>query len=293
MKYDAIIIGGSYAGMAAALQLVRARRQVLIVDAGKPRNRFARHSHGFLGQDGVDPAVIAANAREQLLKYPSLSWHQGSAQGVTGEKEAFQVRTLSGESFESRRVLFAVGVQDHLPPIDGLQQRWGKHVFHCPYCHGYELNQGKLAVIATSEMSVHQAQMVAEWGEVTLLTNNVFAPSDALHAELQHHGITMETTPIQSLMNEADIALTDGSVLSFAGIFVGPKNQPASNIAETLGCELEETPFGSQIRSDSMKETSVPGTFACGDVARVPHSVSLAVGDGAWAGAAVHRSLIF
>lgn len=293
MKYDVIIIGGSYAGMAAALQLVRARRQVLIIDAGMRRNRFASHSHGFLGQDGVDPALIFEQSREQLLRYPSLQWHEGAAEKVHGEKEAFRVQTLSGDAFETRRVLFAVGVKDILPPIEGLQQRWGQHVFHCPYCHGYELNQGELAVIATSEMSAHQAQMVAEWGNVTFFTNNVFTPDEEIRADLHRRGVKIETTPIKRLVNHADIETEDGRVLSFAGIFVGPKNQPASDIAQTLGCKLEETVFGTQISSDSMKETSVPGAFACGDVARVPHSVSLAVGDGAWAGAAIHRSLIF
>lgn len=293
MKYDVIIIGGSYAGMAAALQLVRARRQVLIVDAGKRRNRFASHSHGFLGQDGVDPALIFENSREQLLRYPSLQWHQGTAENVHGEKDAFRVYTQSGDCFETRRVLFAVGVKDLLPQIEGLQQRWGQHVFHCPYCHGYELNQGELAVISTGKMAVHHAQMVAEWGRVTLFTNNMPEPGKDIRDELHQRGVTIEATPINRLVNDADIELADGRILHFAGIFIGPKNQPASDIAQSLGCELEDTPFGTQIRSDSMKETSVAGAFACGDVARVPHSVSLAVGDGAWAGATLHRSLIF
>ena len=293
MKYDVIIIGGSYAGMAAALQLVRARRQVLIIDAGQRRNRFASYSHGFLGQDGVDPALIFESSREQLLRYPSLRWHQGVAERVDGEKDAFKVRTHSGECFETRRILFAVGVKDILPPIDGLQQRWGQHVFHCPYCHGYELNQGELAVIATGEMSVHQAQVVAEWGHVTLFTNAVAEPAEEICADLHQRGVTIETTPISRLVNNADIELADGRILPFAGIFIGSINQPASDVAETFGRELEETSFGTQIRSDAMKETSVAGAFACGDAARVPHSVSLAVGDGAWAGAAIHRSLIF
>lgn len=293
MKYDVIIIGGSYAGMAAALQLVRARRQVLIIDAGERRNRFASHSHGFIGQDGVDPSVIFENARAQIMRYPTLRWQQGRAEKVTGEKESFQVQTLTGESFASRRILFATGVKDRLPEIDGLPQRWGQHVFHCPYCHGYELNQGHIAVIAAGNMAAHQAQMVAEWGSVTLFTNDAVELSVEVHADLRQRGIAVEATRIARLVNDADIELVDGRLLRFAGIFTAPRNQPATSIAQTLGCELEETPLGTQIRTDATKETSVPGAFACGDVARVPHSVSLAVGDGAWAGAAVHRSLIF
>lgn len=293
MKYDVIIIGGSYAGMAAALQLVRARRQVLIIDAGERRNRFASYSHGFLGQDGIAPEVIFEKSREQLMHYPSLQWFEGRAEKVTGEKEAFQVQTLAGDCFESRRILFATGVKDHLPEIDGLQQRWGQTVFHCPYCHGYELNLGNLAVIATGEMAAHQAQMVAEWGSVTLFTNNVVELNQEKEADLRQRGITVEAAPVKRLVNDADIELADGRILSFAGIFTAPRCLPATDIAKSLGCEMEETLFGIQIRSNDMKETTIPGAFACGDVARVPHSVSLAVGDGAWAGATVHRSLIF
>lgn len=293
MQQDVIIIGGSYAGMAAALQLLRARRRVLIIDEGLRRNRFASHSHGFLGQDGVDPAEIAATARKQLLAYPTLTWIDGRAESVSGKQDAFTVTTKDGATFEGRRLLFATGVKDGLPAIEGLAERWGQSAFHCPYCHGYELNEGEIAVIAASAMSIHQAQLIPEWGKVTFFTNGVVALDAEARADLANRGVTIEETPVRRIEGHADVALADGRRLPFAGLFVATRTTPASDIAERFGCEIEETPMGLQIKATAAKETTIPGAFACGDAARVPHSVSLAVGDGAWAGAQLHRSLVF
>lgn len=293
MQHDVIVVGGSYAGMAASLQLLRARRSVLIVDAGIRRNRFARHAHGFLGQDGVDPAEIVRTARAQLQAYPTLTWIEDTAEAVTGQKDAFAVMTAQGSRHEGRRILFATGVSDALPQIEGLAERWGTSVFHCPYCHGYELNQGRIGVIATGPMSVHQAQLIPEWGAVTFLTNGIVTLDDAVRADLVSRGVTIEEAPIRRLDGDADVVLADERRLAFVGLFTASRNAPSTPIAQTLGCALAETPFGTQVQTDDMKETSVPGAFACGDTARVPHSVSLAVADGAWAGATLHRSLVF
>ena len=293
MQHDVIVVGGSYAGMAASLQLLRARRSVLIVDAGIRRNRFARHAHGFLGQDGVDPAEIVRTARAQLQAYPTLTWIEDTAETVTGQKDAFAVMTAQGSRHEGRRILFATGVSDALPQIEGLAERWGTSVFHCPYCHGYELNQGRIGVIATGPMSVHQAQLIPEWGAVTFLTNGIVTLDDAVRADLVSRGVTIEEAPIRRLDGDADVVLADERRLAFVGLFTASRNAPSTPIAAGLGCNLAETPFGTQVQTDDMKETSVPGAFACGDTARVPHSVSLAVADGAWAGATLHRSLVF
>ncbi len=293
MQHDVIVIGGSYAGMAAALQLLRARRSVLVIDAGLRRNRFASHSHGFIGQDGVDPEAIALTARHQLEAYPTLTWIEGTATAAAGAKDQFIVTTENGEQYNGRRLLFATGVSDTLPAIDGLAERWGVSVFHCPYCHGYELNQGAIGVIATGPMSVHQAQLIPEWGKVTFFTNEVVTLTPAERSDLAARGVTIEETAIARLDGDADIILSDGRRLSFAGLFTATRTAPATPIAGTLGCALTETPMGIQIQTENTKETTVPGAFACGDVGRVPHSVSLAVGDGAWAGAQLHRSLVW
>jgi thioredoxin reductase len=291
--HDVAIIGGSYAGMAAALQLLRARKRVLVIDAGNRRNRMADHAHGYLTQDGVDPAEIARIAREQLQAYRTLDWRNATAERAAGSTDDFAVATSDGETHAARRLLFAIGVSDALPEIEGMEERWGKHVFHCPYCHGYELNQGRIGVIATSSMSQHQAALLTEWGDTTFFVNGAYEMSAEDRAHLVARGVTIESKPIVRLEGEADVRLNDGRVMNFAGLFTASRNAPSTAIAERLGCELEETPFGMQIRTDGGKATSVPGVFACGDVARAPHSLSLAVGDGAWAGANIHRSLVF
>lgn len=290
---DLIIIGGSYAGMAAALQLVRARRKVTVIDAGQRRNRFASHSHGFLGQDGVDPARIWASAQAQVMAYPTLTWIDGRAHAIGGARDDFHVETTDGQKITGRRILFANGVTDTLPDISGLADRWGKTVFHCPYCHGYELNAGKIGVIATGPMSLHQAQLLPEWGEVTFLTNGVIHLTDTERDDITQRGVEIDTTPISDITGDADVRLGDGRLLHFAGLFIATRVAPSSPLAEQLGCALMETPMGQQIATAESKETTVAGAFACGDTARVPHSVSLAVADGAWAGMQIHRSLVW
>lgn len=292
-NYDVIVIGGSYAGMAAALQLVRARRSVLVIDAGKRRNRAASHSHGFLSQDGADPAVIASTARTQLEAYPTLSWVDDLVVKASGSRDAFTVETSEGEAYGARRLLLATGVSDTLPEIEGLAERWGTSVFHCPYCHGYELDQGQIGVIAANPLSVHQAQLLPEWGSVTFLTNGVVELDEPTLQDLSKRGVTVEAARIDRIEGHADVVLTDGRRLGFAGLFTASKNAPSTPIAEELGCALAETPMGTQIQTSETKETNITGVFACGDAARVPHSVSLAVADGAWAGAQIHRSLVW
>lgn len=291
--YDVIVVGGSYSGMAAALQLVRARRSVLVIDAGKRRNRNAAHSHGFIGQDGVDPATIAATARAQLQRYPTLCWVDDLVVSASGNRDAFTVEVAGGEVFGARRLLLATGVSDTLPEVEGLAERWGTSVFHCPYCHGYELDQGEIGVIAASPMSVHQAQMLPEWGSVTFFTNGVLTLDEPALQDLAARGVAVETTCIARIEAHADVVLTDGRRVAFAGLFTAPRNAPSTSVAESLGCALADTPMGTQIHTSETKETSIAGAFACGDAARVPHSVSLAVADGAWAGAQIHRSLVW
>lgn len=279
--------------MAAGLQLLRARRSVLVIDEGQRRNRFASSSHGFLGQDGGDPAEMARLARRQLQTYPTLTWIDTAAVAINGGYDCFSVITDEAETFQARRILLATGVIDQLPQIEGVAERWGKTVFHCPYCHGYELDRGRIGVIATGVMSTHQAELLTDWGEVTLLTNAAIRLDDQARQALQARGVAIEETPMDRIDGVADVLLSDGRILSFAGLFVATRCEPAGPLATATGCALEETPMGLQILRDETMQTSVPGIFACGDVARVPHSVSLAVGDGAMAGMQVHRSLLW
>ncbi len=291
--FDAVIVGGSYAGQSAALQLARARRKVLVVDGGKRRNRFADESHGFLTQDGVDPGEIAARAREQLLKYPSVEWREGTAEEAAGVADAFSLR-VGGETVAARRLVLAMGVADELPPVPGLAERWGKSVFHCPYCHGYELNQGRIGVLGVVPMSMHHALMLPDWGPTTFFLNEAFDLDADQLAQLKARGVTLERTPVKRISGaRADIELADGRMVSLDGLFTATRTSVSSPVADQLGCAFEDGPLGAFIHTDMMKATSVPGVFACGDAARAAGTVAWAVGDGAMAGAATHRSLMF
>ncbi|WP_174802541.1 NAD(P)/FAD-dependent oxidoreductase [Martelella limonii] len=298
LVYDVIIIGGSYAGLSAALQLGRARQRVLIIDEGKRRNRFASHSHGFLTNDGAEPAEIAARARAEVLKYKTVGWLSAraeSAERVTPVEagELLFAVTVKEERHLARRLILATGLRDIMPEISGLSERWGKAVFHCPYCHGYELDQGMIGVIAGSALSMHHALMLPDWGPTTFFINDAFEPDRGQLESLSARGVTIERGSIAAITGHADIRLEDGRVLPFAGLFALARFELASPIAVGLGLALEEGPLGAVIRTGAMKETSMPGVFACGDAARPMASVALAVGDGNLAGASGHRSLIF
>ena len=296
MMFDAVIIGGSYAGMAAGLQLARARRQVLVVDAGEPRNRFAAHSHGFLSQDGTPPEEIAADARGQLMEYPTVEWRSGRVASISGEAEGFTVGLADGGTFQARRTILAAGVTDELPDIPGLAEQWGTRVFHCPYCHGYELGQTAIGVLASSEMAMHQALMLPDWGTTTLFLNAAFEPTADQLAQLDARGTRIERGLVSRLQagrgEGVEVVLSDGRQVPLAGVFVAPRLRLSPLVAET-GFALEETPLGNVIKTDAMQATSIPGIFACGDIARAAGSVTFAVADGAMAGLSAHRSLMF
>ncbi|MDY0978224.1 NAD(P)/FAD-dependent oxidoreductase [Massilia sp. CFBP9012] len=294
-EYDAIVIGGSYAGLSAALQLARARRKVLVIDADQRRNRFASDSHGFLTRDGQPAEAIAREGRANVAAYPNVAWHDGLATAVHADGDGFLV-CLDGEpkpGVRGRRLVLATGVRDELPPIEGLAERWGKSVFHCPYCHGYELDEGRIGVLASGPLSVHQAQMLPHWGQVTLFTNGVCPLDEAQRADLAERGVQVDETPVARLADHATVVLADGRREAMAGLFTFGRVHMASPVAGDLGCAFEEGPLGPYIRTDEARQTTVPGVFAGGDAMRAANSVALAVADGAMAGVGAHRSLLF
>ncbi|HWL30302.1 MAG TPA: NAD(P)/FAD-dependent oxidoreductase [Burkholderiaceae bacterium] len=291
---DVIIVGGSYAGLSAALQLARARRQVTIIDAGQRRNRYADTSHGFLTNDGRPAEAIVQQARDEVLSYPTVRWVQDIATRADGVKNDFVLSLESGKRCSALRVVLAFGIVDHLPDIPGLRERWGRSVLHCPYCHGYELRDAPIGVLATSATSMHHGLMLPDWGKVTFFINETFAPEHDQLEQLRSRGATIEHEVIASIGGEqADVTLADGRRIALGGLFVLPATALASPLAEQLGCAIEEGSAGPYIQTDASKETTVAGVFACGDAARPSGSVALAVGDGALAGVATHLSLVF
>lgn len=293
-KIDFAIIGGSYAGLSAALQLARARRNVLVVDAGQRRNRFVDEAgetaHGFLTQDGRAPAEIAFEAKRQLLLYPSVQWLDGIAADPRVSPDGRLEFHVGSDAISAGRLILATGVRDMLPPVLGMAERWGRSVFHCPYCHGYEMNAGPIGIIAASSLAQHHAIMLPDWGSTTLFLNGAYMPNADEQAAIARRGTQVETALIERIDGFADVVLKDGRTFAMNGLFTQPRTLISSPIAEQLGCAVEDGPMGIFIKVDETQATSVPNVFASGDAARVAGNVTLAVADGAVAAFAAHRS---
>jgi thioredoxin reductase len=229
------------------------------------------------------------------MAYDTVEWVSDTATDVQVREQGFRVTIGAAERREdARRLILALGVKDELPAVPGLEERWGKSVFHCPYCHGYELNQGRIGVLATSPKSIHHALMLPDWGPTTLFLNDAFTPDEEQMEQLRRRGVSVDDGIVERIDGKgATIVMRDGRVVPLDGLFTMPRTRVASPIAEQLGCAFDEGPTGAVIRTDAMKATTVPGVFACGDAARMAGSVTLAVGDGAMAGMAAHQSLIF
>lgn len=296
MQFDTIIVGGGFAGLAAATYLGRARRRVIVLDTGKPRNRFSPASHGFLGQDGRAPQDILSDARQQLNTYRSVTIRQAAAQQAKRIEGGFDVQMEDGEVVAARTLILAYGLRDSLPDIPGLANRWGISVLHCPYCHGFEYNDQSLGVLYRNEMSVHQAQLISEWGPTTLFLHGCIL-AEELETQLTQRGVRIERSRITALEG-ADRALSaarleQGNTVPLDALYLAPESSHASPLAEQLGLQVNDTMMGPIIATDEFRMTTEPGIFAAGDIARAPHGVSWAAADGVTAGTAAHRTLVF
>lgn len=297
MYFDVTIVGGSFAGLSAALYLARARRSVCVIDTGQPRNRFADHSHGFLTQDGSDPKAILATARAQVGAYPTVRFIQAKALNACNEGPFISVELDSNEVITSNKLLLAFGISDTLPDIPGLAEHWGRSVIHCPYCHGYEFSGQKLGVLSLSSMSSHQALLVSEWGPTTFYLNGAEEPDGAVLDQLSRRHVGIERAPIEGLAGSGNkltqVLLADGSSQNVDALFIAPRNELNSSIASQLGCQIDDTPLGSIVRVDEMKITTINDIYAAGDITRGAHSITFACADGVMAAMAMHRSLVF
>lgn len=295
LDYDVIIVGGSFAGLSAAMQLARARRRILLVDAGKPRNRFAAASHGFLGQDGVAPAGIMREGLRQLSAYPSVDFFHGEAQAASSAGAGFQLSLPEGAGATGRRLILATGVSDTLP-LPSMTLRWGVSVLHCPYCHGYEVRDRAIGAIANHPAAVHQAVLLPDWGPTTYFTQGVFEPGGEEAALLTARGVRIERTPVTELLGEGSTTraarLADGREIPLEAVFTAPVTRVTSPLAEQLGCALADGMTGPYIQVDAMQQTTIEGVFAAGDAAQPMHNATLASAAGVMAGVAAHRSLV-
>ncbi|KKB61441.1 hypothetical protein WM40_23065 [Robbsia andropogonis] len=292
MPYDVTIIGGGYAGIAAALQLARAHCRVLVFDAGRPRDRFSTTSHDFIGLDERPAATLAAAAKARLLRYPNVEWIGASATYAYAKDELFVVVDTSTTEYRTRRLILASGRVDALPKLPGLAERWGKTVSLSPYYTAYALDKTPLGVLAFGPDAVEQALLLADWGPVTLFTNDAFIlPPEQNHA-LTARGVLIEQERVTGLAGSgASVQLADKRTVPLTMLFMVPPSRLGSPIARQLGCDICQSRTGEYVLTDASQQTSIRGVFACGDIARVSYAVSLAVGDGTAAGIAVHRSL--
>lgn len=297
MDTEVVIIGGSFAGLSAAMQLVRGRRKVLLIDAGKPRNRFSFHSHGVFCLDGKSPQDIKATALLQLRKYPSFYFINGLVTKIDHHAEhGFLIHSADVE-VKAKKIILATGVKDELPNIPGVAEHWGKSVVHCPYCHGYELSDRKLGVLATHPLSAHQAAMIPDWGCTTFFTQGDYPLDEQQLDLLTRRGVTIEQQKITRVMGDGEnihgVVLADGSVHQLEGLYVAPKITARNPIVDALGCELEQSPLGDILKVNEFKQTSVAHVYAAGDMSNPMQNGTFAVHSGVIAGISTHQSLMF
>ncbi|MAS45211.1 MAG: pyridine nucleotide-disulfide oxidoreductase [Rhodobacteraceae bacterium] len=293
--FDVAVIGGSFAGLTAALQLGRASRSVLVIDAGAPRNRTSPGAHGAAGWDGRPPAEILARFRADLAAYPTVALRAGTAEDVSGGPDGFEVRLAGGDRVAARRILLAHGQRDVLPPIPGVAEAWGRRVLHCPYCHGYEVKGAPLAVLALHPTAAHQALMLrADWSDRVRLYG---AGLEGLNiAALEAAGVLADPRGVEAVRADdtgADLFLTGGGTARVGALFLAPRTTLEGSPAARLGCAADEGPVGPFLRVGPMGQTSLPGVFAAGDLARPMPNINFALADGAQSGVACHASLLF
>jgi thioredoxin reductase (NADPH) len=294
--FDVAVIGGGYAGLSAALPLARARRRVIVLDTGAPRNRFAAASHGVLGHDGRAPAEIARLGRDQLAAYPTATVRDAAATAATGAIDRFGVATASGP-VAARRLILAFGMHDLLPDIPGLAPCWGVTALQCPYCHGYEAADRPTGVLMSGPEALHQVRLLTEWTADLALLANGHAVEPAAEAELGALGVRVLRPRVVGVEAAAGrlraVAFEGGASLPLAALYLHARAEPASGIAAALGCRSEQGPSGPVLTVDAKQATSVPGVYAAGDLCRPVYSAPAAAADGFGAGVAAHQSLVF
>ena len=297
MQYDAIVIGGSFAGLSAATYIARGMRTVCVIDAGLPRNRFADASHGFFAQDGSSPLKMIATARGQLGRYPAVRLIDGKAVSASGQDGGIEVTLAEGGTLTASKLVLAFGLTDDLPDIPGLQERWGKSVLHCPYCHGFEFAGRRQGVLNTASHSFHQAQLIAQWGPTTFFLNGAAPLDREQRLAMEARDVSVEHGRVAALHGEGSqlgaIALEDGRRIPVEALYLAPRSRLNSSIAEELGCTIGVSPLGPMISTNPDRMTNVPGVYAVGDIAQAPHNVASAAASGVSAGMGVHRALFF
>lgn len=293
-QFDVIIVGGSYAGLAAGMALGRAMKKTLIIDNGKPCNRQTPHSHNFLTNDGKTPAEIAALAKQQVSQYDTVQFFNGTASSGNQTANGFQVQVNTGEMFEAKKLVFATGIKDLHPPIEGLEACWGISVIHCPYCHGYEVRNEKTGVLGNGDMGYDFTKLISNWTkDLTLFTNGPSSLTALQKEKLHQHQVAIIEKEIAGFEHShghlRNIIFKDGSGFPIRAIYAPGPFEQHCKIPEALGCELTEEGY---LKIDGFQETTVKGVFAIGDNAAKMRTVANAVAMGTSAGMTISKRMI-
>ncbi|MEE4678573.1 NAD(P)/FAD-dependent oxidoreductase [Pseudomonas alliivorans] len=294
---DVIIIGGSFAGLAAALQLGRARRKVIVLDTGLPRNRFAGHSHGLLGHDHKPPLDILAEARDQLVRYPTVKLVVARAEEVSGAIDDFCVLTDDNESLRARRLILSYGVADQMPNVPGFAENWGTSIVPCPYCDGFEVADQHWGLVWSGPQSHNYVRLYHDWTDaLTVFADGHDIPPD-IQADLSRRHVRVIDARITEIVRHgshgATVKLGTSPDVAVDILFAHPRNKPSASLHESLGLAIVNTPFGIALKVDERRETSVPGIYAAGDLANpLMASVTLAISHGATAGISAQQSML-
>ncbi|MGY8637527.1 NAD(P)/FAD-dependent oxidoreductase [Bradyrhizobium sp. 14AA] len=294
---DVVIIGGSFAGLAGALQLGRARRKVTVLDTGLPRNRFAGHSHGLLGHDHKPPLDILAEARRQLARYPTVRLVNVRADSISGAIDKFSVLTGDGESLGARRLILSYGIVDQMPDVPGYAESWGTSIVPCPYCDGFEVAGRHWGLVWSGPQSHNQARLFLDWTDkLTLFADGHDIPPD-IRADLVRRNIPVVDGRITGIVrhegHNATVNLDTGPNVAVDILFAHPRNKPSASLHESLGLATVNTPGGIALKVDERRQTSTPGIYAAGDLTTVfLPSVTQASSQGAMAGIFAQQSMV-
>jgi thioredoxin reductase len=288
--YDVAIIGGGAAGLSAALVLGRARRRVVVIDAGMPRNAPAAHMQGFISRDGTPPGDLLAAARAEVRRYGVEILEDR----VVDAEAGFALRLAAGRAVTARRVLLATGAVDDLPDVSGARERWGRDFLHCPYCHGWEVRDQAIGVLATGPGSVQHAHLLRQWTDDVILFTHTHPLTVEERATLDARGIAVVDGAVERLVVSEDrlraIGLADGRTVPRDALFIRPALRAhADGPAAALGCELLADGL---VRADADGRTSVPGVWAAGNAVNPRAQVITAAGEGSAVAIAINTELV-
>lgn len=292
-EFDVVVVGGGTAGLSAALVLGRALKRTLVCGVGEPRNAPLHQSHSFFSRDGESPAELIRIGREQLVPYESVEVRQVQVTGMSQSDDRFQVELEDGTQVRARKILLATGMNDELPPIEGLQAMWGVSALHCPYCHGWEVRDQPIAIYGDGDAGLALCTLIRGWSrDLVLCTDGPAHLTEEQRAQLGRHQIPIIEEKIARFeASEGQlekIVFANGEVLPRQALFIRPPQRQRSEVAQLLGCEIEE----GLVKIDEFGQTTVPGVYAAGDMTYRLQQLSYAAYSGARAATVINHTLL-